>query len=71
MVCCTEEALKVMGKDKQGEGGGVIIATASVTGNNEIYCHVLPTSGYHSNSVSVCPTDIVAYYCIGHCFTMQ
>ena len=33
-ICCTEEALKVMGKDKEGEGGGVIIATGSVAGNH-------------------------------------
>ncbi len=32
VIQCAEEALKVMGKDKDGQGGGVIVATASGAG---------------------------------------
>ncbi len=34
VISCTEEALKLMGKDKEGQGGGVIIATASAVGKH-------------------------------------
>ncbi len=44
MIACTEGALKVMGKDKEGQGGGVIIATASITGKHGYFFIKWPES---------------------------